>query len=382
MLFWTRLLLSVLCVVMALPGVFTFQSIPLWKVTLAVTEYGHRLALLPVIVALWNLKHPSVMGRFGLMAGVASATVLFLPVGLASFEALKLPAAMEARFPGSTEGARGPLSWGALVMGSEPTVVEALDLRVPREAGDLPLLFFPSSSPDPAPCLVVLHSGGWEHGRPDEFPAWNHYWAGQGFAVVSVGYRLAPKWKWPAQRDDVRDALAWLKGQAGNLGIDPERFVLIGRSAGGQIATAAAHSLRDPSIMGCVSLYAPGDMVFAWQFADPNDVLDSPRLLRQYLGGSADEQPDLYRSASATLIAEVGGPPTLVVHGRRDALVWYLQSQRLGARLDQVGVPHYFLSLPWATHAFDYPFNGPGAQLTRFSIDGFLRSVWKKPDGS
>lgn len=375
MLSWTRLLLSVLCLVIALPGVFTFQSIPLWKATLAVTEYGHRLALLPAIVGLWNLTDPRVRGRFGFMACAASATVLLLPVVLASFEAQKLPAALEARFPGSTEDAGEPLSWGDLLMGSDPAVVEAQELRVPRERGDLRLLFFPTSSPEPAPCLVILHSGGWEHGRPDEFPAWNHYWAGQGYAVVSVGYRLAPEWKWPAQRDDVRDTLAWLKGHAGKLGIDPERFVLIGRSAGGQIATAAAHSLRDPAVVGCVSLYAPGDMVFAWQFADPNDVLDSPRLLSQYLGGTAEEQPELYRSASATLIAEVGGPPTLMVHGQRDALVWCLQSARLASRLRQVDVPHHFVNFPWATHALDYPFHGPGAQLTRFAVDRFLRST-------
>ena len=66
-----------------------------------------------------------------------------------------------------------------------------------------------------------------------------------------------------------------LKEQSAALGVNGSRFVLIGRSAGGQIATAAAYALDDPSIRGCVSLYAPADMPFAWRYADPNDVLIS-----------------------------------------------------------------------------------------------------------
>lgn len=375
MLSWTRFLLAMVCAVVALPGVITFQSIPLWKATLAVSEYGHRLALVPLVLALGCLRDSSWRGRFGMLACSASLTVLLLPLVLATFEARKLQASLDASFPTSSKTTQGPLSLTSLFLGSAPSVIEPRELQVPRLGEDLPILFFPGKGNGPSPCILVLHSGGWEHGRADEFPKWSHYWAGEGYSVASIAYRLAPEWPWPAQLDDVRDALAYLKSRADELRIDPSRFVLLGRSAGGQIATAAAHSLRDPAIRGCISLYAPADMVFAWQFADPLDVLDSPRLLRQYLGGSSADVPDLYRSASATLIANSDGPPTLMIHGRRDVLVWYLQSERLSARLKQVGVPHYFLSLPWATHAFDYPFNGPGSQLTRYAVDQFLSST-------
>jgi acetyl esterase/lipase len=241
--------------------------------------------------------------------------------------------------------------------------------------GERKLLYFPSQTTTPAPCLIVIHSGGWENGRPEEFPLWNHYWARQGYAVAAIEYRLAPHSQWPAPREDVAEALRFMKAQSAKLGIDASRFVLIGRSAGGQIATAAAYTLADPSVRGCVSLYAPADMPFAWQYADPDDVLDSPRLMRQYLGGGATEAEDKYLSSSGTLIAKEGCPPTLMIHGDRDILVWNKQSERLAAKLEIVNVPHYHLALPWATHALDYPFNGPGAQLTRYAIDRFLAKM-------
>ena len=65
---------------------------------------------------------------------------------------------------------------------------------------------------------------------------------GLGYAVASIDYRLAPEFKWPAQRDDLLAAIRFLRAHAAALGIDEDRLVLLGRSAGGQIATAAAYA--------------------------------------------------------------------------------------------------------------------------------------------
>ena len=70
-------------------------------------------------------------------------------------------------------------------------------------------------------------------------------------------------------------------------------------------------------------------------------------------------------------------PPTLLVHGANDPLVWHKQSERLHAKLDELGVPNVFVSLPWATHAFDYNLYGPSGQLTTYSIEWFLAAVTK-----
>jgi hypothetical protein len=218
-----------------------------------------------------------------------------------------------------------------------------------------------------------------------------------------------------------------------------QHFAHHGRSAGGPIATACAHSLNDPTIRACIALYAPADMTFAWKYADPNDVLDSPRLLRQYLAGTPEDAPENYRSASAIDLAQPGGPSTLLVHGRRDVLVWELQSRRFAAHLarlshtfrreaprepcsgkegadfggglcehtlsaakikpdaanawlpqavadkceigglSQQNIPHFFLDLPCATHALDYPWHGPSSSLLRPTLDAFLTHFLKTP---
>lgn len=360
---------------LALPVLVTIDTLTMWKVTLGITEYGHRLALVVLLgafIAGWRRRR--VAAGFALMASV----VLLLPLMQAIRSARDLPHEIATAFQLDEPLQKPALDFSDLWFGSalEPVALRRL---VYASAGgeERGVIFFESQTRRPAPCLVLIHSGGWDSGSAEEFPEWNHHWARQGYAVAAIEYRLAPRWKWPAQREDVAAALAFLKTNASSLGIDPSRFVLIGRSAGGQIATAAAASLHDASIRGCISLYAPADMPFAWKYADPADVLDSPRLLRQYLGGSAEEQRAVYRDASATLMADATCPPMLLVHGTRDTLVWHRQSERLAARLSEVGVSHFFLSLPWATHALDYPFHGPGAQLTRYAADVFLAKVTK-----
>lgn len=82
-------------------------------------------------------------------------------------------------------------------------------------------------------------------------------------------------------------------------------------------------------------------------------------------------------SASGYLLVNKGCPPTLLIHGGLDTLIWHRQSARLDARLGEFGGPHYFLSLPWATHAFDFNLNGPGGQLTAYAIEYFLATVTK-----
>ncbi len=124
-----------------------------------------------------------------------------------------------------------------------------------------------------------------------------------------------------------------------------------------------------------IALYAPADLHFAWRYSREDDVLKSPQLLRQFLGGPPEAAPSGYDSASGYLHVTKSTPPTLLLHGQLDTLVWHRQSERLAARLTENRVPHAFVSLPWATHAFEYNLAGPGGQLTRFSVEWFLAAV-------
>jgi acetyl esterase/lipase len=193
--------------------------------------------------------------------------------------------------------------------------------------------------------------------------------------VAALSYRLAPAQQWPAQRADVLEALAYLKNHAGELGVDPGRFVLLGRSAGGQIAQTVGYTAGDPAIRGVIALYAPSDLIFGYVNTHEDDMLKSPTLMRQFLGGTPDSARANYESASALFHVSRASPPTLLLHGTLDAVVWYRHSVRLDARLAEAGVPHAYVAMPWATHAFEFNLHGPGGQLTTYAVEWFLARV-------
>jgi len=368
-----RLLLSVSCALLALPILLTFDSMLMWKVTLGATEYGHRIALAPLLLAAWSWRRRAWTG---VLFNTVTALVLLSPLITAAFMARTLPAELERAFGGKMPST--VLSWPDMFLGRAPAQQAPLLLTVPGSepaAVTRRIHFHRADSASPAPCIIYLHGGGWHSGSALEFAEWSTHWTTQGYAVASIEYRLAPQWQWPAPLEDVRDSLAFLKTHAAEHGIDAQKLILMGRSAGGQIATAAAYSLNDPAILGCISIYSPGDMIFARRFAAPDDVLDSTKLLRQYLGDDPAQAGANYLSASGTLLAHPHSPPTLIIHGQRDILVWHLQSHRLAEALQQQRVPHYFLDLPWATHGLDFPFHGPGAQLSRYAMEQFLRRL-------
>jgi acetyl esterase/lipase len=376
---WIRFLLALFGLLAAIPALLTFHSLPFWKATLAVGEYGHRFALLPALLLLWGPFDRGPAARLSGLLAVAALVLFLIPTVLMFHQGRSLHTRLKGAFGLSMPAWTPDLP--AYLLGTAPSPspksppVQPLQIPLP-DGSPLSILFHPAHANSAAPCLVVLHSGGWERGSADEFPAWTRHWTSRGIAVASIAYRLAPAHPWPAQHQDVTTTLQHLKQYATALGLSGSHFVLLGRSAGGQIATACAHSLNDPAIRGCVALYAPADMTFAWKYADPTDVLDSPRLLRQYLSGSPEESPENYRSASAIELARPNGPSTLLVHGRRDVLVWELQSRRFTAHLARQNIPHHFLDLPWATHALDYPWHGPSSHLLRPALDAFLDHVF------
>ena len=97
--------------------------------------------------------------------------------------------------------------------------------------------------------------------------------------------------------------------------------------------------------------------------------------MRRYLGGPPAAVQAAYDSASALQHVTAAAPPTLLLHGENDTLVWHRHSERLDARLAEFGVPRVFVHLPWATHAFEYNLHGPGGQLTTHALEWFLADV-------
>lgn len=225
------------------------------------------------------------------------------------------------------------------------------------------------------PCILIIHGGSWSGGNSQQLPDLNSVLAARGYAVASMNYRLAPEARSPAPLEDVKMALVYISAHASKLHIDTNNIVLLGRSAGAQIAMLAAYTLHNKNIKGVIDFYGPADMI--WGYSKPANplVLNSRKVMEDYLGGTYQQVPANYRLSSPIEFATVNSPPTLLLHGGNDALVAFEHSRRLNNKLHQLGVRHYLLALPWATHGFDYNLDGPGGQLSTYLVERFLASV-------
>jgi acetyl esterase/lipase len=227
----------------------------------------------------------------------------------------------------------------------------------------------------PLPALIVIHGGLWAPGSNAEFLALNAYLAARDYVVVALNYRQAPQSRFPAGRDDVLASVAYVKVHAERLGIDPDRLAMLGRSSGGELALLAAYTAGDPSIRGAISLYGHTDLRFEYDHPAPRTLLDTRGLLERYLGGSPTGSADAYFAASPVNFVQAGTPATLLIHGMRDSVVGPEQTTRLESRLQEAGVRHLAVRLPWATHGCDRSFGGPCGQIATYAVERFLDSV-------
>lgn len=368
---WILLAVGLVSTALGLLTVFRSPDWIDWRLPVAVDQFGYMIAVVPLATALLAVFLPASRGApaaAACVAGAAGFALLVQPCVQAWFIGRGLPQRLEAQF--GRAAIQGPAF-------SVPGLFRRSAEPVPKTtwtfSGDLQLDFYAALGRSPAPCVIFIHGGGWDNGDRDEIPLFNCWLAGRGYAVAAISYRLAPGATWPAQRDDVAAAVAFVKSRAAGWGVDPSRLVIMGRSAGGQIAEASAYAFHDPAVRGVVALYAPADMNFAYAFSREDDVIKSPDLMRKFLGGTPEAARAAYDSASAILLVGPGTPPTLLVHGVIDTLVWHRQSERLSARLSEAGVPNLLVSLPWASHALEFNLSGPSGQLTRYSVEWFLQ---------
>ncbi len=243
------------------------------------------------------------------------------------------------------------------------------------------LRFYPAAAPGSRPCLIVVHGGSWKSGNNSELSNTNDYFARGGYAVASINYRLAGQAKSPAPQEDLAMAFRWLKDHAARLRIDTANFVLMGRSAGGQIVLTAAYTLHEPGLRGVISFYGPTDMLFAWNDRHNQLVMRHRDVLRDFFGGAPDSLRQRYIEGSPLRYVNAHSVPTLIVHGMLDQHVHYRESELLDSALSGAGVPHLLIGLPWATHGCEYSLNGPSGQLAVYAEERFLYSVTQGTTG-
>jgi acetyl esterase/lipase len=368
-----RFLLLLLAVLFAALGLLTVFRAPDWldwRFTVVACSFGYLLAVVPLGAATWAWFRPENRGAVALAtyaAGFLGFALLAQPCVQAWLIGRRLPERLERRF-GPAEPAEAPFTFSGLFRFWLPEAPKSTWTY----SGEEQLDFYPAIGRAAAPCVIVIHGGGWDNGDRGQIASFNYWLARRGYAVADISYRLAPGAVWPAQRDDVAAAVAFVKAHAAAWGVDASKLVIFGRSAGGQIAEASAYFLHDPAVRAVIALYAPSDMRFAWAWGRPDDALNSPRLLRHFLGGTPETAGPAYDSSSALFLVDAKSPPTLLVHGTIDTLVWNRHSVRLAARLTESGVPNLFLSLPWASHALELNPGSPSGQLTYYAVDWFL----------
>jgi acetyl esterase/lipase len=340
------------------------------------------MALITLLPGWQRSQKGRIAGVFGIVAAILALT----PIMRATLVARQLPIQLQSAFGETTLLANDnaptrpePLVAVDLLRGVDSPAVNVKSLVYSEVDGQtLRLdLYQPPSSPRPAACVIVIHGGSWRSGDSKQLAPLNTYLAARGYIVAAINYRLTPRWRFPAARDDVIVALNYLKAHADSLGIDPQRFALLGRSAGGELALLVAYTQHDPSIRGVVSFYGPVDMYWSWAHPGNPLVIDTHDIFRAYLGGSPEEVPAQYDAASPIRFVDSSTPPTLLIHGGRDELVSPRQSERLAERLAEAGAPHFVLRLPWATHAGDFNFSGPMGQISTYAVERFLAAVMR-----
>jgi len=209
----------------------------------------------------------------------------------------------------------------------------------------------------PLPTLIWIHGGGWTGGTKESFAGIPSYLA-MGMNVVNVEYRLARVAPAPAAVEDCRCALRWVIQHAKEYGIDVNRIVVGGGSAGGHLALTTGML---PVSAGLDRLCPGPDnlkvaAIINWfGIADVNELLDgvNMRAFAVTWLGSAPDREAIARRVSPLTYVRAGLPPVLTIHGDADPTVPYTQSVRLHKALADVGVGNELLTMPGGRHGFD-----------------------------
>lgn len=228
--------------------------------------------------------------------------------------------------------------------GTRPLQLDAAFLRAGRDG--------------PLPAVIYVHGGGWAGGSREMGRTPMVLFALGGYLAVTIDYRLTDVAPFPAQIHDVKAAIRFLRANADDLGIDPDRIGVMGHSAGGHLSALAATTWNVPSLEGEVGSVGVGcGVCCAATLAGPADLtvpLESPlaiELIARLLGPGSEEHKAT-QAGLASPISHVDGsdPPLLIVHGTADTLVPLDQARRLTDVAVRTGLEHVLFEMEGAGH--------------------------------
>jgi acetyl esterase/lipase len=222
------------------------------------------------------------------------------------------------------------------------------------------------------PIIMQIYGGSWRTGEPSNEEWFSRHFAQRGYLVVAIDYRHAPEWIWPEQVVDVRSALYWISERSPGFGGDPSRIVLVGRSAGAQLAMRLAYQEGPSSIRGVVNYYGPVDLADGWRNPPRPDPVNVRSILESFIGGTPNQKPEHYRHASPITYVSRTSAPTLSLYGARDHIVDARFGRMLDAALEKAGATSVLLELPWSEHAFDAVPYGTGRRISLHYTERFI----------
>ncbi|MFA6545009.1 MAG: alpha/beta hydrolase [Limisphaerales bacterium] len=221
------------------------------------------------------------------------------------------------------------------------------------------------------PLVVWVHGGGWQNGSKNACPA---LWlVPRGYVVASINYRLSSHATYPAQIEDCKAAIRWLRANAASYGIDGERIGAWGSSAGGHLVAllGVTGDVKDfdkgenlqvsSAVQAVCDFFGPTDFLQMTRFpgAIPHDSPNSPES--KLIGGAIQENKDKVARANPLTFVSRADAPFLILHGDKDPVVPIHQSELLEAALKQAGVEATLVKLEGAGHGGP-PFNLPEQQ--------------------
>lgn len=218
----------------------------------------------------------------------------------------------------------------------------------------------PKTGDGPFPAVVCIHGGGFRAGHRDGYNGLCLKLAQHGYVTVTVSYRLAPKYQFPAAVHDTKAAVRWLRAHAKEYKIDPGRIGTTGGSAGGHLAQFLGVTAGIPMFEGdggnseqssrvacVVNVYGPSDFTKSY-----GKSVDAAEVLPLFLGGNLDTARHNHILSSPLYWVTPNAAPTLCIHGTDDKYVAHEQAVWLIEKMKAADVDAELLTLPGAGHGF------------------------------
>ena len=213
-------------------------------------------------------------------------------------------------------------------------------------------LYFPEKFPGPLPVIVWIHGGGWSRGRKERCPA--VALVNDGYAVASIDYRLSSTAPFPAQIEDCKAAVRWIRANASKYNLHPDHIGVWGHSAGGHLAALLGTSggVRElegdgdnmsysSRVQAVCDVSGPSDLVRLYQDASQSSGDKSGKAMSAVaalVGGSAEQNQTNAIAASPIHYVSKDDPPFLIIHGENDSTVPVTQAESFAAALKAAGV--------------------------------------------